>query len=384
MARRTIIWLTKRRYMGKDLLADRYGRYFEIPVRLADHDDIQMFALDYRPTPIVREQIRDGFAIASFGIHQAHRFIASVRLAIRRAPDALIVAGSDAPYCIMARHLAASARRLYAIDLYDDYETFSSAKIPFVNGEFRKSLLGAATVVSFEQAYADALWRRHAVDGLKVAPNGVDAKLFRQIAKTDARRSIGLPEGGLQIGYFGAIDSNRTFDDILRAFALLRRDQPAASLLLAGPTDNSFAHDAPGIRYFGQVSQEHVVRLVNACDVAVATVRKDSSAAICFPTKLMEYIACRRPFVTPDIGGASTFLQHFPEYRYTLGDAAGLADRILANAAKPDPRLPPLYTWDDAAADFAQAIGRTVDPSHVRRKTVDIESASTANDRSAA
>ncbi len=58
-----ILWLTKRRYMGKDLVAEKFGRYYELPRHLAAMEHrVTVLALAYRNEPDVRliENAGDG------------------------------------------------------------------------------------------------------------------------------------------------------------------------------------------------------------------------------------------------------------------------------------------------------------------------------------
>ena len=54
-----ILWLTKRRYMGKDLVAEKFGRYYELPRHLAAMGHrVTVLALAYRGEPDVRRVLR--------------------------------------------------------------------------------------------------------------------------------------------------------------------------------------------------------------------------------------------------------------------------------------------------------------------------------------
>ena len=57
---RSVVWLTKRKYMGQDLLENRYGRYYEIPRRLSQKHDVHVLCLDYSGRGIERLQLGPG------------------------------------------------------------------------------------------------------------------------------------------------------------------------------------------------------------------------------------------------------------------------------------------------------------------------------------
>lgn len=64
--RRSLLWLTKRRYMKKDLRTDGYGRYFEVPKRLSEMGQVRILCLDYHGRTVERKDVSASFGIRSF------------------------------------------------------------------------------------------------------------------------------------------------------------------------------------------------------------------------------------------------------------------------------------------------------------------------------
>ena len=355
-----LIWITKRRYMGKDLIDDRFGRYFEIPARLSDRWNTHVFCLDYANRRALRLVLSDRLTVSSHPASGFARFLADIRRTAGKAAAPVLIGGADAPYCVLAQRLAGLLRAPYAVDLYDDYRTFASARAPLMGGLFRNAVRRADARIVFEEAYRARLAEETGCGVIAVAPNGVDRAVFRPRDRGAMRRRYGLDDGALIIGYFGAMTHDRTMDDIASAFMAVRTVRPDAVLLAAGVRENGVLRDLPGFDHRGVLPQTDVARLMNACDVGLASVRKDASAEICFPAKLMEYAASGLPFVTPAVGGACDYLRDHPDFLYPAGSADDLAARILAFAADAPVTAPPVHDWDDAAAAFAAALDAAI------------------------
>lgn len=351
-----MLWLVKRRYMNHDLLADRFGRYFEIPKRLSQYGRVKILCLDYRNRQRTLERLSETFEIESFPVSRLPGLMAEARRLLRSAEGATVVGGSDSLYGIMAAVVAARGRARFIYDVYDDYDTFASARLPFVK---HLSYLGARRadhVVLFDDRLGEK-FREKYVSSIGVVQSGIDGNLFFPRNQDSCRQALCLPAHGKVIGYFGAISAGRNMEDIFSAFEAVRHTDSGALLLLAGTLDPGVSLPSDGVRYLGQVQHSQVPVLIGACDALTSTVRHDESADISFPLKVKEYIACRRPFVTPARGGAARYLAEYPEYLFEVGRPDMLADRLAAIFRATDFRFPPVMTWDQAAESFARQAG---------------------------
>lgn len=351
-----MLWLVKRRYMGQDLMDSHYGRYFEIPARLATGGRVAVFCLDYANRPHRVETPVPNLTIESFPLRRIASMLMRARRLARSHPAPIVIGGSDSPYALFARHVARSAQAgRFVCDLYDDYDTFASARLPLMRRWFRRTVRHADALVFFEDLFARQ-WEAAGYTRTHVVPNGIDDRVFRPLDRQQCRAKHGLPQDARIVGHLGAVWRTKNVADIFDAVARLHREDPRVMLLLAGTVERGMDLPQDGVRHIGQVSHAQVPDLIGACDVLTAAVRYDEAGDISFPIKVMEYIACHRPFLTPARGGAARHLASYPEYLYTIGDAAGLADKLQPWLAGATPRFPPVVTWDDAASAYAQAL----------------------------
>src|SRR5688572_8998380 len=138
-----ILVLTKRQYMGKDLVDDRFGRFRELPLELSRlGHEVQGLALSYRWRP--EGAFVDGVGSSDAGVHWnsislLNGYLPQLRKYTRRAlklsqafrPD-IVWACSDAYQAIFGRWLANRVRAHCIIDLYDNFEAFGASRLPGV------------------------------------------------------------------------------------------------------------------------------------------------------------------------------------------------------------------------------------------------------------
>ncbi len=109
--------------------------------------------------------------------------------------------------------------------------------------------------------------------------------------------------------YAGRIGGGRGVRTLLRALAMVRRRRPV-KLVLAGAVDDGFAplldaavaeaELAGDVELLGAIEHEDMPRVIAAATVCVAPAAPDSERPLAtFPTKLLEYMACRRAVVAP-------------------------------------------------------------------------------------
>lgn len=354
------LWLVKRRYMGQDLVTSPYGRYAEIPRRLAKSAETLILCLDYQGGAFERREDPSGLVIESYPLRALHKLLTRARAWAREQPDTVIIGGSDSPYAILASLVSTLSGAPYVLDYYDDYRTFASARLPLMPTLAHRAARRARSLVAFDARLATALGPDLG-RAFSVVPNGIDTTRFRPGDRRAARAALGLPEEARIIGYVGAIMSDRNMSDIFESVRRLRADDPNVLLVLAGPHDARVTLPGDGMRYLGTLPHDQVPDLIAAADVLTATVRLDGSAGISFPVKVMEYIACKRPFVTPAEGGALDYLPDFPDYLYDVGHPETLTRQLAQLLARDDHAFPDVITWDDAAAGFAATLDAPVE-----------------------
>ena len=145
-----ILFLSKRHYMARDLLLDRYGRFYQLPVALAqagatvsvsclsyyddgDSNDLHRLehGVDWRSTYSGR--------FPPLGMARYYRQLC--RQVERLAPQ-VIVGASDSIHAILAAKLARRYKLPCCVDLYDNFESYGQMRLPGLKSAFRNALRG--------------------------------------------------------------------------------------------------------------------------------------------------------------------------------------------------------------------------------------------------
>lgn len=353
-----ILWLGKRRYMAKDLLAERFGRYFELPRQLALRGHhVHLLLLSYRGEPEAREQMTERLTVESIDLRRGWRYLRRARQLARREETALVVGSADAPYCLFADYLARRFGRCVIHDIYDDYDFYASARIPGMTRLYRRALARSDTNIVFTEVLAEWLEGLVPRGRFEVVPIGIDRELFRPLDRAECRRRLGLPTDGILLGYFGAIQAARRLDVLFDAHRRLRSDGLDTHLVLAGSDDGTLDLGAvDGLIHLGHRPHHEVPLLINACDVNVSSRGDDGPTRTCFPFKTFEYAACRVPFAVPDTPAMERYLADYPEYLYRLADPEDLACTLRRILDTSEHRYPEIDSWEDAGRSYHRIV----------------------------
>jgi glycosyltransferase involved in cell wall biosynthesis len=369
-----IAFLCKRRYMGKDVIADRYGRLYELPWQLAllGHD-VQGLCLSYRPVEaldVVDTAAADRLRWRSpaTGAARLPDLIGYPRaaLAVLRAfrPD-VIVGASDALHVALARWLAGRLGVPYAIDLYDNFESFGLTRIPGLRRAYRRAIGGAVMVSCTGNALAAYVRQTCAPRGRVIAlPSTVDRMVFLRGDKASARRELGLPDDAVLIGTAGGLLADRGIGTLYEAFHHLMSSDERLHLVLAGPVDRTCPPPTQArVHYLGLLPHARVAALFRALDVGVIYLRDTPFGRYCFPQKAYEMLACGLPLAAANVGEMPHLLASAPQSLYAVDDAASLAATIRAQLA--NPQLPSIEfgDWRALASDFDAALQAALSPS---------------------
>ncbi|QYF89874.1 glycosyltransferase [Arthrobacter sp. PAMC25284] len=143
-----------------------------------------------------------------------------------------------------------------------------------------------------------------------IAPNAVGGDFLEAPRDTaQARRELGLDEGGQMIGTVSSLVPYEGIEDLITAFGLLAPDFPKLRLLIVGdgsakPSLQTLAQRSgypERISFPGRVPRSLAVRYHQALDVFVVP-RKDLEVTRSVtPLKPVEAMACSRPVVASDL-----------------------------------------------------------------------------------
>ncbi len=357
-----ILVLTKRQYMAKDLLDDRFGRFRELPLELAKlGHEISGICLSYQSR---REEMTidtDGGSGGSVTWHSLNlgKFIVpglisyvlrGHKLAKEFNPD-LIWACSDAFHVIVGAWLARSLRVKCAADLYDNFEAFAATRLTGIMPLFKRTVRNADGVTCFSQRLAEHVVEHYRPKGLTdVIENGIRTDLFYPRDPVQCRRQLGLPQDAKIIGTAGALYRNRAIETLFRAFKLLAASDENLHLAIAGPRDKqNHVPVGPRVHDLGILPWEQVPVFINALDVAVSCYRDSELGRYSFPQKAYEIIGCKTPLVAAAVGTMNELLAAYPECLFQSDSPENLAQAVRNQLATPtviDLKVP---GWSDSA-----------------------------------
>ena len=200
-------------------------------------------------------------------------------------------------------------------------------------------LLAADLVLAPTPAAVVALQRRGAPERVVLSPPGVDVDRFDWEDPP--------PGGPPRILYVGTIDPGRGVRVLVRAMAAIVREVDAR-LVLAGSMAPRFDQPlrdairelglADKIEVVAPVDHDQLPALLATATVCVVPAAADltPSPTVVFPTKLLEYMACRRAVVAPRRETLAQVVEHNREaLLFEPGDPIDLARKVLRLLGEP-------------------------------------------------
>ena len=371
-----ILFLTKQQYMGKDLLADRFGRFFEIPRWLAAQGhQIDGVCLKYRETdarPAAPATIPAAVQWQSYSLGKnwpvefLRHYSRLKKLAADIRPE-VVVGASDSAHVILSAWLAKYLSVPSIVDLYDDFESYGANRIPFVDTMLARSVHSADGVAVVSNQLGRKIAAKYQPRGqVHVIANAVEPKIFRKIDKHSVRQELNLPRDGILVGTAGALSASRGVVTLRHAFEGIRATRKEAYLVLAGPTDMHWPRGIDsGVIYLGELAQDKVNKLFNALDVGVICLRNNAFGRACFPQKFFEMLAVRLPVVCARVGAMAELLHDSPGSLYDPDDVGSLQRAIETQLEQRSLPEWPVPTWEQRARQFDQLIREvlsTTDP----------------------
>jgi glycosyltransferase involved in cell wall biosynthesis len=201
-------------------------------------------------------------------------------------------------------------------------------------------LLAADLVLAPTPAAVKMLAQRGKPERVMLSPPGVDVDRFDW---DDA--PTGMPP---RILYSGSIDAGRGVRVLVRAMAAILREVDAR-LVLAGPMSSARFEQAlqGGIRelglagkveLLGPVDHDQMPALLATATVCVVPAASDltPNPTVVYPTKLLEYMACKRAIVAPKRETVTMVVDHNREaLLFEAGDPIDLARKVLRLLGEP-------------------------------------------------
>lgn len=358
-----ILVLSKRQYMGKDLLDDAYGRFYELPLELARlGHQVQGVCASYRR----RREGMYNAEVSWLAVNASplapwslYRWTQAIEERVRVFKPDVVWACSDSFHAILGVRSQRRSGVPCVVDLYDNFESYLGTAIPGVRPLFRSSVRRAAALTCVSRALERHVRESYGVQGrTMVLENGVSPE-FRPLERRECRRRLGLPLAARIIGTAGTLDAERGIETLFQAFLQLAARKADLHLLLAGRVGRTTRiprHER--IVHLGQLPLAAVPGVIGAMDVSVICNKRSAFGEYCFPQKLYEVIACGVPPLVANTAGVAELLAGSPRNRYEPESVPSLMQGIEALLAEPAlPAIRPV-SWREHGARLAAFLAR--------------------------
>lgn len=357
-----ILVLTKRHYTNKDMISERFGRLRELPLELAQRGhQVKGICLSYknskeglfRDGPVEWQSTNIGF----FKITGLFRFSASA-LKLARQSD-IVWACSDSIYGIIGYFLSRKTGVPLVFDLYDNFEYFLLARLPFIKQLYRMVIRKSAAITCVSQPLKQLIQTYRSKGNIFVLENSVRKDLFYPRNKKHCRRSLGLPMDKILIGTAGALNTNRGTPFLFEAFNILSKKYPEIHLVLAGSRNLEIPRQS-NIHYLGILPLTQIPFLLNALDIAVICNLENEFGKYCFPQKLREIMACDIPLVAARVGIFKNLLKDRSKWLFTPNDPKDMNDAIENRLRDKRTDYGDIPSWTDFAVNLEQVFRKVL------------------------
>lgn len=367
-----VLW--KRRYMGQDVITDRYARLYELPRGLAEagHQVVALCLNYHAGTPVTRQDPVPAPGSLTWHGWQAGPWLVgglpgwwrALHAELTRLLPELLLGGSDAVHAVLTRHLARRLGIPYVLDLYDNYEAFGLTRLPGLRPLYRRALRDAAGIVAVSDPLAAHV--RDLAPGVPVMTleSTIDPARFQPQPRAAARARLGLPDPARLLGVSGSLHRSRGIGQVYETFTALAADDPTLHLALAGDLDRRAPPPPhPRIHWLGRLPHDAMATFFSALDLALIPMIDTDFGRYAFPQKAAEIIACGTPLLTARVGALALLLADSPECLYDPATPGGLARQIRGQLSRPTPARIEIPTWAAQARRLADFLARVAGPA---------------------
>jgi teichuronic acid biosynthesis glycosyltransferase TuaC len=364
-----ILVLSKRQYMNRDLINDRYGRFRELPLALASAGhEVSGMCLSYRPGDEGEYNDVEDNARVVWHLLNFNRLLPWSSTSYWRTIDVigkdfrpdLVWVCSDVIHAIMGVRIAKKLKASLVIDLYDNFESFPLTRIPGVTSAFRRALRRADGITCVSRPLAQYIREISSCTcPIELIENAVPKGLFQAMDQTNCRRELELPVNGILIGTAGAISKSRGIETLFRAFEILAKERSDVHLILAGSCDKGISLPRNSrVHYLGMLPPKKVPVFLSTLNAAVICNRESSFGKYCFPQKFYESVACGVPVVAAGTGSMLELLKDTPEHLFEPDNVDNLVSVLRRQIESPlalPLEVPTWTTLGNRLDDFFQS-----------------------------
>jgi len=363
-----ILFLTKRFYMSKDLIEDRYGRFYELPLHLCGlGHQISLICHSYKHREEIIQSGNADMTIMSFnlGSNPMPGFLKHYqrvdKIIIDNRPD-VIIAASDCYQIILGSVLARRHAIPLVADIYDNFAYYKASRVPGVLPLFYRALnrADAITVVSnclmklVEKKTGDAA-------RIYLQENAVSDGFLIRRDRQAARRHFNFQSDRIYIGTAGNLAREKGTEVLLNAFTRMTRQNSQLTLVLAGRNaDNRRFAEQDNILYLGELSHGEIPLLFTAMDLGIICIKDNDFGRYCFPQRFYEMVACGLPLVASAVGEMSVLLKNYPSMLFQPENDDDLVRAINDQLRNRQQLAIPAPTWKMQAEKFDHLLGEIV------------------------
>jgi teichuronic acid biosynthesis glycosyltransferase TuaC len=271
-------------------------------------------------------------------------------------PD-IIVGSSDCLHIILGKWISNKLNVIFAADLYDDYETFGLARIPFIKSLFRQSLKYASVVSCVSHSLAAYISNQIDTNATIITlPSTINQALFFPKSKSESRQLFNLPLNAPIVGTAGGLSRNKGIKTVYQAFIELAKKNSDIHFVVAGIVDkNCPPPNHPRIHYLGKIPHTQISDFFSALDVGVVYLRNTQYGELSFPQKAYEMAACKIPIVSAEVGDMKYLFNRKQNELYTADDHEDLAYAINNQLDQPYINEIIIPNWNQHAAQLQDA-----------------------------
>lgn len=224
----------------------------------------------------------------------------------------------------------------YAHYLHLDYRWAKEGLKKFAAHYYRK----CDAVTAPSQMVAQELRDYGVTKDIHVISNPIETNFFRPLPdKARLKEEFGITK--FAVLCFGRLAKEKNIEELLEAFALIRKNNVDAELVIvgSGPAEQQIRAKVQALdigkdaRFLGMLRGEELVRAVNATDVYAITSRSESQSLT-----TIQAMACGLPVIGVNFGGLPEYIRN-GENGFVVkgGDTAAFAARLtelFADSAK--------------------------------------------------
>jgi len=363
-----ILVLTSRYTATRDIISEDFGRQTRLfsALKKSGHD-IDFFVADYRRLEDKKLKLHSiNVTIKPFGIYCFLSFLKSFNAQLKSMKYDFLIASSDPLWGIIGYIFANENKMRIIYDLHDNYETYSTYKVPFFRYLDHYAIKNSDIITTVSYALKNKIKPIRSHD-VFVVQNGFDDRIFKPLEKVRCRRLLKLPINAKIISYSGTIQREQGVDILLDAFKSLRNEIPDIYLALAGRfyknEDKHVNLDEENVIYLGSLTQDKVALLINASDVAVVPNPDNDFTRYCFPYKVVEYMACNAPIVATNIGDVGRLLSGYKNSLCRPNSAHDMKNKIRLQLSRNKMNYGKTAmnnTWDNIAKNFSAILNKKI------------------------